>query len=140
MMVREHDDKGLHDLMQEKNLLRQYDYLLNSIELGIGRGPNAFDKYFLWSLDHIAVANISQFGGRFRTELIYVGNHHYREVPDLMDRFISFVQENWFVLDPTLLASYGLWQLNWIHPSLKAMAAPREPFVIIYCASEQEPF
>jgi len=70
-------------------------------------------------LNHVAVANISQFGGRFREEPIYVGNHvppHFREVPDLMDRFISFLQENWFLLSPTQLAGYGLWRLNWVHP------------------------
>lgn len=108
--------------MQEKNLLRQYDYLLNCIDIGLAQGPNAFDKYFLWSLNHIAVANISQFAGRFRSEPIYVGNHvppHYKDVPDLVDRFISFIQENWFVLSPTMLASYGLWRLNWIHPFIE---------------------
>lgn len=105
--------------MQEKNLLRQYDYLLNCIDIGLTHGPNSFDKYFLWSLNHIAVANISQFGGRFRSEPIYVGNHvppHYKDVPDLVDHCISFIHENWYILTPTLLAAYGLWRLNWIHP------------------------
>jgi Fic family protein len=36
-----------------------------------------------------------------------------------MDRFISFIQENWFILSPTMLASYGLWRLNWIHPFIE---------------------
>lgn len=119
MLVRKHDDSILYDLMQEKNLLRQYDYLLNCIDIGLAQGPSAFDKYFLWSLNHIAVANISQAGGRFRSEPIYVGNHvppHYETVPDLVDRYISFIHENWFVLSPTMLAAYGLWRLNWIHP------------------------
>ena len=108
--------------MQEKNLLRQYDYLLNSIDIGLAQGPNSFDKYFLWSLNHIAVANISQYGGKFRGEPIYVGKHvppHYKEVPELVDQFISFVHENWFVLTPTMLAAYGLWRLNWIHPFIE---------------------
>ncbi len=119
MLVRDYDDKILFDLMQEKNLLRQYDYLLNCIDIGLTHGPNSFDKYFLWSLNHIAVANISQFGGRFRSEPIYVGNHvppHYKDVPDLVDHCISFIHENWYILTPTLLAAYGLWRLNWIHP------------------------
>lgn len=108
--------------MQEKNLLRQYDYLLNCIDIGLAVGPDAFDKYFIWALNHIAVANISQFGGRFRNEPIYVGNHrppHYRDIPDLIDRFVSFVHENWFLLTPTMLASYGLWRLNWMHPFIE---------------------
>ena len=119
MLVRDHDDKKLFDLMQEKNLIRQYDYLSNCIQIGLFQGPVAFDKYFLWSLNHIAVANISQFGGRFRVEPIYVGDHvppHYKDVPELVDRYISFIHENWFVCSPTMLAAYGLWRLNWIHP------------------------
>ena len=79
----------------------------------------AFDKYMLWSLNHIAVANISQFGGRFREEPVYVGDHippHFKEIPNLIDRFVSFIHENWFLASPTQLASYALWRLNWIHP------------------------
>ena len=105
--------------MLEKNLLRQYDLLTNFIEIGIRQGPQAIDKYMLWSLNHAAVAAISQFGGRFREEPIYVGNHKppsFRDVPDLMDRFISFIHENWDNVSPTQLAGYGLWRLNWIHP------------------------
>jgi len=73
----------------------------------------------LWALNHVAVANISQLGGRFRQEPIYVGDHippDFREVADLMDRFFSFVHENWYTASPVQLASYALWRLNWIHP------------------------
>jgi Fic family protein len=122
MIVLEGNDPELYDRVQEKNLIRQYDLLTNCIEIGLKQGPLAFDKYTLWSLNHVAVANISQFGGRFRQEPIYVGNHippHFNEVPDLMDRFISFIQENWFVVSPTLLAAYGLWRLNWVHPFIE---------------------
>ena len=82
----------------------------------------ALDKYTLWALNHVAVANISQFGGRFREEPIYVGNHkppHFEQVPELMDRFISFIHENWYNLSETQLAAYGLWRLNWIHPFIE---------------------
>jgi Fic family protein len=68
------------------------------------------------------VANISQFGGRFREEPIYVGGHvppHFREVPELMDRFISTIHENWFNWSATELAAYGLWRLNWVHPFIE---------------------
>ncbi|MEQ1717795.1 MAG: Fic family protein [Hyphomicrobium sp.] len=120
MIVLEHEDQQLYDRVSEQNLLRQYDLMLNCIEIGIKQGgPRSFDKYLLWALNHVAVANISQFGGRFRQEPIYVGNHrppHYNEVDDWMDRFITTVQENWYVWSPTELAAYGLWRLNWIHP------------------------
>ncbi len=115
----ENEDQRLFDSVQEQNLNRQYWLLANCIEIGLAKGPVSFDKYLLWALNHVAVANISQFGGRFRKEPIYVGRHvppHFNDVDDWMDRFISTVQENWFIWSPTELAAYGLWRMNWIHP------------------------
>lgn len=122
MIVIETQDKELYQLVQERNLIRQYDLLTNCIEIGLKQGHTSFDKYVLWALNHAAVANISQFGGRFREEPIYVGDHippHFKEVPELMDRFISTIHENWFNVSPTALAAYGLWRLNWIHPFIE---------------------
>lgn len=94
--------------------------LSNCIEIGLEKGIESFDKYSLWALNYAAVANISQFGGRYREEPIYVGNHcppHFKDVPNLMDRFFSLIHENWTLLEhPTYLAAYALWRLNWIHP------------------------
>ena len=122
MLVLEQLDQELYDRVQEKNLIRQYDLLTNCVEIGIKQGPTSFDKYMLWALNHVSVAHISQFGGRFREEPIYVGDHippHFEKVPDLMDRFISFVHENWFIYSPTELAAYTLWRMNWIHPFIE---------------------
>jgi Fic family protein len=122
MFVLKEEDSDLYARIEEQNLSRQYELLINCIEIGLMKGPVAFDKYMLWALNHVAVANISQFGGRFRKEPIYVGDHkppHFNEVCDWMDRFISTVQENWFIWTPTELAAYGLWRLNWIHPFIE---------------------
>lgn len=122
MSIREREHPELFNKIQEQNLLRQYDLLSNCIEIGLKKGIEAFDKYTLWALNYAAVANIAQFGGRYREEPIYVGNHkppHFREVPDLMDRFFSLIHENWTnpkMEHPTLLPAYALWRLNWIHP------------------------
>jgi Fic family protein len=120
MSVREKDDPALFAKIQEQNLLRQYDLLSNCIEIGLRKGIEAFDKYMLWALNYTAVANIAQFGGRYREEPIYVGSHrppHFKDVPNHMDRFFSVIHENWTIIDhPTELAAYALWRLNWIHP------------------------
>lgn len=120
MSVREKDNPVLFAKIQERNLLRQYDLLSNCIEIGLEKGIEAFDKYTLWSLNQVAVSNISQFGGRYREEPIYVGNHrppHFKDVPNEMDRFFSVIHENWNIIDdPTTLPAYALWRLNWIHP------------------------
>ncbi len=123
MSVRESDDPELFASIQEQNLLRQYDLLSNCIEIGKRKGIEAFDKYTLWVLNYTAVANIAQFGGRFRESPIYVGSHippHYKDVPNLVDQCISVVHENWGVIEhPTLLPAYVLWRLNWIHPFIE---------------------
>ena len=122
MFILEEEDPDLYARVEEQNLNRQYSLLTNCIEIGLMKGPGSFDKYLLWALNHVAVANISQFGGRFRKEPIYVGNHkppHFNEVDDCMDRFISTVQENWNVWSPTELAAYALWRMNWIHPFIE---------------------
>lgn len=120
MSVREADNPALFQKVQEQNLLRQYDLLSNCIEIGLEKGIEAFDKYTLWSLNAAAVANIAQFGGRWRQDPIYVGNHvppHFRLVPDEVDRCLAVIHENWeSIKSPTVLAAYVLWRLNWIHP------------------------
>lgn len=120
MSIRQKTDPVLYARVQEQNLLRQYDLLTNCIEIGLLKGIEAFDKYTLWWLNSAAISNIAQFGGRFRQQPIYVSNHippHFKEVPELMDQFVSLVHENWDILDhPTLLPAYALWRLNWIHP------------------------
>ena len=107
MSVREKDNPVLFAKIQEQNLLRQYDLLSNCIEIGLHKGIEAFDKYTLWALNYAAVSNISQFGGRYRKEPIYVGNHkppHFQDVSDEMDRFFSVIHENWTIIDdPTIL-------------------------------------
>jgi Fic family protein len=123
MSVREAENAELFARVQEQNLLRQYDLLTNCIEIGLIKGIEAFDKYTLWTLNAAAVSNIAQFGGRFREQPIYVGDHippHFDHVPDLVDQFISVVHENWDIIDhPTTLPAYALWRLNWIHPFIE---------------------
>ncbi len=120
MSVREEDDPELYARIQERNLLRQYDLLTNCVEIGFAKDIEAFDKYTLWALNGVAVANIAQFGGRYREQPVYIGQHippHFDRVPHLMDQCISMVHENWTNIEhPTYLAAYVLWRLNWIHP------------------------
>lgn len=120
MSVRKKDDPALYDKIEQQNLIRQYELLTNCVEIGLRKGIEAFDKYTLWALNAAAVANISQFGGRYREDPIYVGNHkppHFKDVPNLMDRFFAIVHENWTINEhPTMIAAYALWRLNWIHP------------------------
>lgn len=122
MLVFEEENKVLYDEIQRKNLVRQYDLMTNCIQIGLSQGARVFDKYMLWDLNHVAVANISQFAGRFREEPIYVGDHkppHFRDVPHLMDQFLSSIHENRYEWSEFELAAYALWRLLWIHPFIE---------------------
>ncbi|MEA2343064.1 MAG: hypothetical protein QOF63_1233 [Thermoanaerobaculia bacterium] len=74
-------------------------------------------------LNAAAVSNIAQFGGRFREQPIYVGDHippHFEKVPNLVDQCLSLIHETWTINDhPTILPAYVLWRLNWIHPFIE---------------------
>jgi Fic family protein len=123
MSVREADNPELYAHIQQQNLLRQYDLLTNCVEICLSKGIDAFDKYMLWSLNAAAVSNIAQFGGRFREQPIYVGDHippHFEKVPNLVDQCLSLIHETWTINDhPTILPAYVLWRLNWIHPFIE---------------------
>jgi len=123
MALRKSEYPHLFERVQEQNLLRQYDLLTNCVEIGFEQGIDAFDKYTLWALNYVAVANICQLGGRYREGPIYVGNHippHFRDVEKHMDQLFSLIHENWDVItSPTTLAAYALWRLNWIHPFIE---------------------
>lgn len=123
MAVRKTEHADLYDRIEEKNLLRQYDLLTNCIEIGLQKGIDSFDKYTLWNLNAAATSNICQHGGRFRRQPIYVGNHtppHFNDVEGYMDEFISVIHENWDIItDPTTLAAFTLWRINWIHPFIE---------------------
>jgi hypothetical protein len=140
MVVLEETDPELFERVQELNLIRQYDLLTNCIEIGLRQGPLALDKYTIWALNHVAVANISQFGGRFREEPIYLESHippHFREVPELMDRFLSTIHENWYGrLLNSLLMDCGD-SIGFTHLS-KGMEEQRERFVITSFVHVQE--
>lgn len=124
MLIIESQDKALYNNLQEKNLARQYDLLVNFIQLGRTLGPHSPDKYSLYALNHAAVCGISQMAGRFREDPIYIGNSEHKpprheDIPALIDRFFSFLYENWDSEDAYSLAAYGLWRLNWIHPFIE---------------------
>jgi len=140
MLVLEGEDPELFARLQEKNLARQYDLLTTFIEIGLKHGPTALDKYALWALNLAAVAGMSQFGGRFREQPIYIGEHvppHFKEVPHLMDQFVSFIHESWFDSTSTQLAAYGLWRLNWVHPFVEGNGrTARATCYYLLCAKE----
>ena len=53
MLVLEGNNPDLFNKVQEKNLSRQYDLLVNCVEIGLEQGPTAFNKYTLSDIPQI---------------------------------------------------------------------------------------
>lgn len=113
-------DKETLEYLRNRNLCHQYDLLYDCINLIIYKGINYFDKYMLWSLNHIALANIVDHAGRFREQPVYVNQHcppYHKDVPHLMDLFFSWIYKSWNESNNLFIVpAYALWRLNWIHP------------------------
>lgn len=121
MLVLKGHNPAFYEEVKSRNLNRQYGLLADSINIGIELqyGHEAVDHYLIWALNHVALANLSQRGGRYRQEPVYIASHvppHFSEVPDQMDRYLTTLQENWYQWSAIDLAAYGLWRMLRIHP------------------------
>jgi hypothetical protein len=129
--VREKDDPEFYARIQEQNLLRQYDLLSDCIEIGLKKGIEFFDKYSLWALNYAAVSNISQFGGRYREEPIYVGNLFLLTLTTFPIRWIgSFLSSTkigrFWMIQPYFRRTHCGGSTGFTHSS-RAMEEPQEP-------------
>ena len=78
MLVLEEENRDLYDRITEANLKRQYDLLMNCIEIGLSQGGRVFDKHMLWDLNHVAVANISSLGaGSEKSPYMWTPTSHH---------------------------------------------------------------
>lgn len=50
MFILREEGEDLYARVEEQNLNRQYELLTNCIEIGLMKGPGAFDKFLLWAL------------------------------------------------------------------------------------------
>lgn len=114
------NDNELNNSLRTKNLVLQYDLLTSCIEIIAKKGIIHFDKYMLWSLNHVALANIVDHAGRFREQPVFINQHtppSFKDVPHLMDLFFSWIYSIWDKTENNFIApAYALWRLNWIHP------------------------
>ncbi|MFN3892138.1 MAG: Fic family protein [Beijerinckiaceae bacterium] len=75
----------------------------------------------LLALNRIVLEGVSRTAGSFRVGKIRISNSTYQppeptEVPDLIEDFCLYVNENFASKSALHLAAYALWRINWIHP------------------------
>jgi Fic family protein len=123
-VVREDKDPDLHQYITNRNLLWQYDFLLESIQLGlkvVSPDQVKLTQGFILSLNHFAVVNLTPNPGLLRSDHVHIRNSdheppvEWKAKQDFSD-LVSNVGDEWAIADPLDLACRVLWRLNWIHP------------------------
>jgi hypothetical protein len=120
MIVDEQRNPTLFRYITNRNLLWQFDLLIDAIRIGLPRQLKLND-YLVSSLNFVAVVNIAEMPGMLRNDHVHI--HQSDHVPpaptDAKEHYLNFfphVHQHWNNWDALTLAAYTLWRLTWIHP------------------------
>lgn len=108
-------------LAEARNAIRQFDVGMVLLEHWLDTGQPYVRPSDLLTLNRFAIESVNKFAGTFRnTEIKITGSDHQppasRYVPELVEDFCAYLNENWVKKDGFDLAAYSLWRINWIHP------------------------
>lgn len=106
---------------EARNVLRQYDAGIATIQNALDRGAFKLRPSLILSLHREALSGISMFAGNFRPSGVEIhGSKHEpvgaHLVPEMVEDLCDYVNEHWDKSTPIHLAAYVMWRLNWIHP------------------------
>jgi hypothetical protein len=123
MIVDERRDGSLFRRLTRRNLLWQYDFLIDSIHMGLDRRSKLTD-YIIRSLNFFAIVNVAECPGVLRNDDVHIeGTEHqppgHQDVARHYLEFIPHLHETWDQRDALHVAAYVLWKINWIHPFLE---------------------
>jgi Fic family protein len=109
--------------LETRNGVIQARFVLHSIAEWIEGSPIAPE--LLMELQRLAVNQIYRCAGYFRDNSVKIENSKgdviyqppdYTQVPLLVQEMCDYINENWVKQNPTHLAAYAMWRVNWIHP------------------------
>jgi Fic family protein len=121
-----HEDRHpeLFKFITNRNLLWQYDFLLQSIRMALahnGEGTGSLTAGLILSLNHFAVVNLTPRPGQLRDDHVHIRNSPHEPPVEWLARELFFklpgeISTDWNSDNPIGLAARVLWRLNWIHP------------------------
>jgi hypothetical protein len=123
MIVEERRSKALFRHVTNRNLLWQYDFLIDSIRTGLRRREK-LTGYIIGALNFFAVVNLSESPGQVRTTDVHVegADHQPPGAYDVKEQYLAFIPHLhavWDHWDALHVAAYVLWKINWIHPFME---------------------
>ncbi|MBX3569440.1 MAG: Fic family protein [Rhizobiaceae bacterium] len=107
--------------IEAENTLRQFDAAMAELRKWIANPRYRLKPSIVLKLNRVALERLSKYAGVFRPGDIKIsGSGHVPQsaerVPELIEEFCDYVNENWDRRSAIHLSSYALWRLNWIHP------------------------
>lgn len=109
--------------LESLNALRQFDRGVEVIRGFTGDDAREFKlrPSLILSLHRVALDGLSAFAGNFRPGGVEIEHSRHAPppahlVPELIEEFCDYVNENWASSTALHLAAYAMWRLNWIHP------------------------
>lgn len=107
--------------IEAENTLRQFDAAMHELQEWIGNRSYKLRASIILRFNRIALNRLSKYAGVYRPgEIKIKGSSHApipaEIVPEQMEEFCDYINENWHDKSPIHLSAYALWRLNWIHP------------------------
>ena len=115
-------DPHKRDEVESLNALRQFDQGVEIVRSFIERErPFKLRVSMLLGLHRTALDGLSSYAGNFRPGHVAIEQSKHEPppahlVPELVEEFCDYVNENWDTASPLHLAAYAMWRINWIHP------------------------
>ncbi len=118
------DNSPLGQFIIAQNLGRQYDFLNTAFVVINENVGFHVSESFIKDINFYGVQFVSQYPGEFRHDVkedVYIdGSEHkvpeFQDVPRYLQEFMTKLKDGIQSSEPTELAAYVLWRLNWIHP------------------------
>lgn len=115
------EDNAERAIIEVENGFRQFDAAMDELELWRVNPKYKLKPSLLLKLNRIALESVHPYPGVFRPGKIDISGSGHQppesdKVPELVEQFCDYINENWDRKTPLYLSSYAMWRLNWIHP------------------------
>jgi len=119
MIVPERNKKHFRYLTN-RNLLWQYDFLIDCIYFGLPKKLK-LTEYHTSAFNFFSIVNLAETPGAVRLDDVYIdgAKHEPPEAKEVKQSYLAFFPELhkvWDDWDAFKLAAFTLWRINWIHP------------------------
>ena len=113
------EENPVYRMVETANFVRYSGFLETMIVSAVMSDQRKLTEPLIKAINFHAIVGLHPDAGQYRSVPVYVGDYTpppFDQVPSLMEEMVNTVNEYWDEWPATHLASYGLWEINKIHP------------------------